>query len=93
QDVSDVARCSNRLAQNVNAPLSTNELFAAAIVNGRLDLLPNGSTDFRRCLINMGPAWAHACVEVLFNNWKLEMTLPASDPHCPFGDQRIFFPD
>lgn len=90
QEVSDVARSSFRLAQDINAPLSSSELSAAAIVNGRLDLLPNGSADFRRCLIEMGPAWAHACVEVLFKNLELEMTLSPSDPRCPVGDQLIF---
>lgn len=68
--------------------LSQHEFTAAAIVNGRIDLLAN--RDFRRALVEMGRTWAHATIEAIFDHWEREMVLPADHPQCPSGDQRIF---
>ncbi len=68
--------------------VSENDFTAAAIVNGRIDLLTN--EDFRGAFIELGRAWAHATIEIIFNHWEREMALPPSDPRCPMGDQRIF---
>lgn len=86
-DFDAIGRASKRLAEG-GGGLSEHELTAAAIVNGRIDLLTN--EDFRGAFIEMGRAWAHATIESIFDHWEREMTLPSSDPRCPVGDQRIF---
>ena len=86
-DFDTIERASKRLAEG-GGGLSEHEFTAAAIVNGRIDLLTNA--DFRRAFIAMGRAWAHATIETIFDHWEHEMALPPSDPRCPVGDQRIF---
>lgn len=90
QDFKEVVIASLRLARDENAPLSSTEYAAAALVNGRLDLLPGGIVNFRQDLITMGSQYAHAAIAAIFLHSHLEMTLPPSDPRCPIKDQRIF---
>lgn len=84
-DLNTVANASRRLASDDDG-MSQHEFNAAAIVNGRLDLLES----FRKDLVLMGRAWAHATIEVIFDHWDREMTLAHDDPANPIGDQRIF---
>ena len=85
-DLTSVADASTRLAQG-NEGMSEHEYTAAAIVNGRLDLL---AQNYREAMIRMGKGWAHATVEVIFDHWEREMALRPDNPACPIGDQRIF---
>jgi hypothetical protein len=84
----DIRNASCRLADagRGGGGLSTHEYNAAAIVNGRLDLLEQ---DFRMTLIAMGPDWAHAVIAAIFDNWERELTLPADHADAPHGDQRL----
>ena len=82
-----IGQASERLNDG-DMRLSRHEHSAAAIVNGRLDLLEED--DFRLSLIAMGRSWAHAAIEIIFDHWDREMTLRGDDPRCPVGDQRIF---
>jgi hypothetical protein len=91
-DVADIRAASRRLADDPRAQLSTTERIAASIVNGRLDLLPPGFDDYRSALLQLGAPWAHAVIDVLFDNWNRYMTLPAGHPACPHGDQLIRLP-
>ena len=85
-DLSTVSAVSRRAAQE-DYRMSDNEFNAAAIVNGQLNDI---GEDFRRAFVKMGREWSHACVEAIFNNWELEMTLGPDNPACPVGVQRIF---
>ncbi len=84
--IGTVSAASRRLAGG-DARMSQHEFNAAAIVNGRLDLLDR---DFRLELVAMGRDWAHAAIEQIFTNWDKEMTLPAEHAEAPVGDQRMF---
>ena len=86
-DFDTIGKASARLDSG-DSKLSQHEHAAAAIVNGRIDLLEDA--DFRRAFIWMGRSWAHATVEMIFDHWEREMELPSDHPRCPAGDQRIF---
>ena len=86
-DFNSVEQASERLTKG-DLSMSQHERTAAAIVNGRLDLLNHD--DFRRPLIEMGRSWAHATIEMIFDHRDREMRLPSDHPRCPVGDQRIF---
>ena len=86
-DFEAIEQASERLNKG-DLSMSQHERTAAAIVNGRLDLLNHD--DFRRPLIEMGRSWAHATIEMIFDHLEREMTLRADNPRCPAGDQRIF---
>lgn len=86
-DFDTIAQASERL-NNGDLKLSTHERAAAAIVNGRMDLLEHA--DVRRAFVSMGRSWAHATIEMIFDHWEREMELPSDHPRCPDGDQRIF---
>jgi len=86
-DCNTIAQASERLS-NGDLKLSQHEQTAAAIVNGRMDLLDEA--DFRRPLIRMGRGWAHTTIEMIFDHWEREMELPGDHTRCPTGDQRIF---
>ena len=81
-----VASASRRVAQGDYRGLDNAELAAAAIVNGRLDLLDE---DFRSALVRMGRGSAHAVVHQILLHSELEMALSLDDPNCPIGDQCI----
>lgn len=70
-----------------NRQMSSHEFAAAAIINGRIELLDG---DFRRALIYMGREYADGVVAAIFELWTREQTLAAADPDCPIGEQRIF---
>ena len=86
-DFESIEQASERLNKG-DLSMSQHERTAAAIVNGRMDLLNHD--DFRRPLIEMGRSWAHVTIEMIFDHWQHEMTLRADHPRCPTGDQRIF---
>lgn len=86
-DFDTIAQASKRLNDG-DLKLSQHERAAAAIVNGRMDLLEHA--DVRRALVSMGRSWAHATIEMIFDHWEREMQLPSNHPQCPVGDQRIF---
>lgn len=89
-DLDTIKAASARLVVE-DTNLSKHESTAAALVNGRIDLLAD--PDFRRALIEMGRSWAHATIETIFDHWEREMELPSDHPRCPKGDQRIFTSD
>ena len=84
--IGSVAKASRRLAQG-DRRLSTHDFNAAAIVNGRLDLLDR---EYRVELIAMGRDWAHAVIEQIFEHCEKEMRLPARHKEAPVGDQCMF---
>lgn len=86
-DLDTIGQASARLNSG-DRSLSQHECTAAAIVNGRLDLLQDD--DYRRALVEMGRSWAHAAIELIFDHSEREMGLPGNHPRCPVGDQRIF---
>ena len=86
-DFNTITQASNRL-NNGDLTLSQHKRAAAAIVNGRMDLLEH--PDVRRALVSMGRSWAHATIEMILDHWEREMELPSDHPRCPTGDQRIF---
>ena len=86
-DFDSIRQASERLNKG-NLSMSRHERTAAALVNGRLDLLNHD--DFRLPLVEMGRSWAHATIEIIFDHWDREMTLRADHPGFPTGDQRIF---
>ena len=89
-DFDTIEQASERL-NNGDLNLSQHEHTAAAIVNGRMDLLEHA--DVRQALVSMGRGWAHATIEMIFDHWEREMQLPSDHPQCPTGDQRIFTRD
>ena len=86
-DFYTIAQASERL-NNGDLKLSQHVRAAAAIVNGRMDLLEHA--DVRRALVSMGRSRAHATIEMIFDHWEREMELSSDHPRCPDGDQRIF---
>lgn len=84
--IAAIQKASHRMAQH-DFGMSEHEYNAAAIVNGRLDLLDN---DYRIELVSMGRDYAHAVIEQIFINWDKEMILPADHEEGPIGDQRMF---
>lgn len=69
---------------------SSNERRAAAVVGNRADwLIDDPDGDFRMAMIRMGPQWAHAAVDLIFQNWDAYMRLRPSDPACPKGSALI----
>ena len=92
ENIASVRSVSDRLALNPDDAMSTGELAAAAIVNGRIDLFSD-DPDFRKAIIRAGPEWAHAAIDVIFANQEAEMALRPGQLGCPFGDQRIYTRD
>jgi len=90
EDIKEIKRCSRLLAFNPDyRSMSSSELKAAAIVNNQRELLPCG--DWRKALIDIGPAWASAIPVVLFQIFEGELAFGESSPHFPLKRQRFYF--
>lgn len=89
-----VKESSRRLAMNPSVGvLSVGEQIAGALVNGRLDLLPANFLDYRKAFIRLGRFESHAVIQIMHEHCEAEMALRPGEKGCPFGDQRIFYPD
>ena len=86
-DLHECSAASRRVALG-DRTVSDSELRMAAIINGRLDLLPAGE-GYRKAFVVMGRTTCHAVIEQIFDHWEREMTLRPDDTACPIGDQRI----
>jgi len=92
-DLQDVHAASTRLAQHPDdVALSASEEIAAAFLNGRMDII-EAQGGMRKALIELGPDWSHAMIDVLFHHYQAEMSLRPGDPGHPIGDQRILTND
>jgi hypothetical protein len=49
---------------------STSERIAGALVNERLDWLPDSYPDLMQAIIRLGAEWREAVVEVAVRNWN-----------------------